>query len=461
MPALQTGWWMVGGGGVVVAILVGCLLLFGRGGGLPDEDRPQIAAEPARVTAGVALEWEDPADSPAAGQPLRIGRHRLAIGIAEVTFGNGAVAVVEAPADFEVLGPDRAAVHSGQVVVRAEDIARGFVLDTAKTEIVDLGTEFGVKVNRSNATEVHVFEGSVIARPKGGQRGTEQLLKAGQALRYGAAADAQPQASSSAPERFVRRLPGEAANPARKIPLNVSRYDSLHVTPAPAQVVIDGDLSEWKEDAEFRATCKSPYNQSHFVEGRMMYDDEFLYIAAHVGDPAPMRNILDPRTDADRAWCGGAVQVRVSTDRARGWPLRAEAPWQIRGRRAVRPEDISDRLAHLTLWYYAPEKRACLHVNYGLDLHGDAVNPPGFRGAFRADPDGRGYTAEYAIPWSLFGAPAGEQPRSGDVLATSWNVHWSNGSGRLWQGHLIEIFNPKESGWTFLRAATWGKAIYE
>ena len=40
-------------------------------------------------------------------------------------------------------------------------------------------------------------------------------------------------------------------------------------------------------------------------------------------------------------------------------------------------------------------------------------------------------------------------------------MHWSNDAERLWQGHLVEIRNPQESGWTFHRAVTWGRAVYE
>jgi hypothetical protein len=225
-------------------------------------------------------------------------------------------------------------------------------------------------------------------------------------------------------------------------------------------VVIDGELSEWNDAASFRAACEPPYGDTYFVQGRMMYDRDFLYIAAEVGDPFPMRNILDPKTDAVWAWRGGAVQVRLSTDRAQRWPLRAEAPSRLGRAGPVSPNDLSDRLAHLILWYFAPGDQPCLHLAYGMDLHGDVVNPPGYRGAFRRHPDNCGYVAEYAIAWSLLGAAA-DPPQAGDVLAATWNVNWSDESGRVWQGHLVDISNSRESGWTFQRAATWGRAIYD
>ena len=395
------------------------------------------------------------------GKPLSLGRHRLVLGIAEISFRNGAVVVLEAPAELEIVGPARAFVHSGQVVVRAEGDAKGFVLETPRATVVDLGTEFGVKV-ASHDTEVDVFEGSVSAREKNlsDPAAPEQHLLAGQAIRYGGTGNAPPQISPSTPQRFVRRFPEPQSRPDCLVPYNRSRWESVHVVPAPAKVVIDGDLTDWNHRGRFRLACDPPYDETYFVEGNMMYDRDFLYIGAHVGDPSPMRNIIDPSADAAVRWRGGAVQVRLSTDRSLRWPLDAEAPHLLAGRRLPRPSDVNDRLVHLTMWYYAPAGQACLQIDYGMDLHGRLVNPAGYRGAFRRDRDGRGYVAEYAIPWALLHA-ADNPPRAGDVLAASWNVHWSDDSGRIWQGHLMDILNPQESDWTFRRAATWGRAIYD
>ncbi|MEI8384204.1 MAG: hypothetical protein WCJ09_29110 [Planctomycetota bacterium] len=47
---------------------------------------------------------------------------------------------------------------------------------------------------------------------------------------------------------------------------------------------------------------------------------------------------------------------------------------------------------------------------------------------------------------------------SGDLVDTATLV------GALQSGHLagatIDVMKPNEPGWNFLRAATWGKAIY-
>ena len=188
-----------------------------------------------------------------------------------------------------------------------------------------------------------------------------------------------------------------------------------------------------------------------------MYDARFLYIGAHVGDPAPLRNVIESGPDA-LPWKGGALQVRVATDPKLGWPLRGESDRAMNKERRL-PEDVSNGLTHLTMWYLRPKDQAQLHVQYGLDYHDTLWNPPGFRGAFHADADGRGYNLEYAIPWSLLhssGPPPANVP-----LAINWVLHWSNAGGREWRGQLVDILNPAAANWrTYAHGPAWGKAIY-
>jgi hypothetical protein len=198
----------------------------------------------------------------------------------------------------------------------------------------------------------------------------------------------------------------------------------------------------------------------------MRYDSEFLYIGAHIGDPAPMRNVVDPATDGELGWRGGGLQVRISTDPEAGWPIDANGPvyYKFRGLppdAAQLTRAVSDRLAHLTLWYFAPGSQPCLHIAYGMDLHGGVVNPPGYRGAFRRDADGQGYALEYAIPWKVLNAARAPVP--GQTLAVSWTAHWSDEGGRLWRAQLVELRNATEPLriHTWERAATWGRAVFQ
>ena len=128
-------------------------------------------------------------------------------------------------------------------------------------------------------------------------------------------------------------------------------------------------------------------------------------------------------------------------------------------------QDTSDRIVHLTFRYFQPREQPCLEMRYGMNLDRGVVNPPGWQGAFRKARDGKSYTVECAIPWTLLGAKS-DPPRAGDELGLCWTVNWSDAGGRRWKGQLIEVKNPPYAArgkkvLTFMNAETWGKAIYK
>jgi hypothetical protein len=266
-------------------------------------------------------------------------------------------------------------------------------------------------------------------------------------------------------ERFIRRFPlAKERGKDWHRPYNHSRYDTVHLVPAPRGglgrgILIDGDLRDWDQSGRFESACDHPFDQHYYVSGVMMYDAEYLYIGAHVGDPSPMESSVDPHVDPRHAWSGGSLQVRLCTDPTQSWPLAFEHGMSNKGvKREYTAADKSERLVHLTLTYFPPRQEACLHVDYGMDYHGTQVNPPGYQGAYRKDADGQGYTLEYAVPWKLL--CAGEKPpQGGDAIATTWDLHWSEQEGRSWRGHLVEIKNPDVDGWTFIKSAMWGRAV--
>ena len=179
-----------------------------------------------------------------------------------------------------------------------------------------------------------------------------------------------------------------------------------------------------------------------------------------------MRNVVDPATDGESGWRGGGLQIRIAADPALGWPVNANAAdyYELRHLPVDAAQVAQARnpaIAHLTLWHYAPAAQACLHIAYGMDFHGQVVNPAGCRAAFRKDADGLGYTLEYAIPWKLMGVPWGPQP--GATLGMTWTAHWSDESGRLWRGQWADLRNHSEPVriHTWERAATWRRAVFQ
>jgi hypothetical protein len=416
----------------------------------------------------------------AAGQPLAAGRLSLLGGAVELTLRNGVVITLEGPAEMDLAGDLAAFLHDGRVVVRMPEGTDGFRLETACADLLDLGTEFAVKASRSSFTEVQVYEGAVLATGRSGDPAGRfpRRLEEGQSARFVPYGQREPEPIPYSESRFVRRLPAEpgvpftphiqnAVDPAAALRLwGRPQCDAIVVHRAPQPVEIDGRLDDWRDGPGFLSFRDGTPACPEWADGRMMHDDERLYIAAHVGDPEPLRSVIDPAIDPGDGWRGGSVQVRLSTDRAMGWPADGDtaAYYSQRQRAATaaqREAACNPRLLHLTLWYHAASRTPCLTIQSGM-LDGDmVVNPVGFRAAYARDADGKGYVLEYAIPWRLL-ICGDDPPRAGDRLAAVWQVNWSDTQGRMRREHMVEIRNPHEplqiNVWE--RAATWGRAEY-
>jgi hypothetical protein len=418
------------------------------------------------------------------GKPLDAGRVAILAGAVEFTIRNGVVIVLEGPGDIELKDDMRAFLHAGSAVVRVPKGMSGFRLDTASTDVLDLGTEFAVRVMPDRMTDVQVYDGAVVATGNLGAAASRfpQRLEMGQAARFSPSPEQPPQTIAYAEERFVRQIESDpgielgyglptagAAQEARDLRrlFGAPRHESIAVSRPARPVVIDGRLDDWQSAKGFTSTLDGSDDAAEWIDGRMMYDDECLYIAASVGDPAPLRNTFDPAVDAFAAWRGGGLQVRVSTDREQGWPVVANSPNYFGMRQLVpTPEQKAaaenPRLAHLTMWFHAPSKTPCLSIAHGMLVEQIAVNPSGFRGGFAPSPGGRGYTLEYAIPWRLLNSDR-DPPRPGDTLAAAWQVSFSDEDGRLWRDQIVELRNTAELARIFIweRAATWGRAEYQ
>lgn len=430
----------------------------------PKPRQPKSAETFAALTRAVDCVWESPTRLQP-GDRLAAGTLNLRKGTAEIELANGVQILVEAPAIMELVDTGNSVLNTGRIVVRVPPAATGYVVDTPKARFVDLGTEFGISVEPDRETVAQVFDGVVVAELKksdpSGKR--SRRIVAGETVRIDASDGVELQKVAFSYEYFLRTFSTPSVYQGEEvIPFKPSEFSSLDIVAAPGPVTVDGDLADWDLSGVFEARCSEPFAESYYVHGSMMYDEQYLYVAARVGDPMPMRNLIDPNTDPWSAWMGGSVQLRLSTDRTFGWPLKAKRP-SFRGEASV--QDTSDRVVNLTLWYFQPREQPCLEIRYGMNLDRGVVNPPGWQGAFRKAPDGKSYTIECAIPWTLLGAGS-DPPRAGDELGLCWTVNWSDASGRRWKGQLIEIKNPPyaargKKALTFMYAETWGKAVYK
>jgi ferric-dicitrate binding protein FerR (iron transport regulator) len=99
------------------------------------------------------------------GQRIGLGHFLMETGTAQLALDSGATVVLAGPADLELESAVSARLHSGRATIRAPKSASGFTLKTPASDFVDLGTEFGIAINEDHSSEVHVFEGLVLARP--------------------------------------------------------------------------------------------------------------------------------------------------------------------------------------------------------------------------------------------------------------------------------------------------------
>src|SRR5690606_33444997 len=92
----------------------------------------------------------------------------------------GAELVIEAPAVFRFESPQRLRLVKGRLAADVPPPAKGFTVVTPDGDAIDLGTRFGIDVSEGGGSEIHVFEGEVVARVPG--PGDPRSLRGGEAL---------------------------------------------------------------------------------------------------------------------------------------------------------------------------------------------------------------------------------------------------------------------------------------
>jgi len=140
------------------------------------------------------------------GQRLSVGSVHLVRGLAVLRFDGGAAVVLEGPTDLALESRGSARLASGRLTVRAPEQAAGFTVHTPASDVVDLGTEFAVVVERGGATELHVLEGEISYSKPGTPQESADLLGAGQAVRYDVARESAPRAVPLNAPRFTELL---------------------------------------------------------------------------------------------------------------------------------------------------------------------------------------------------------------------------------------------------------------
>jgi hypothetical protein len=109
---------------------------------------------------------------------------RLTRGQVRMDFACGATVTMRSPAALEIISPMRTRAVLGTLKAHVGKGAEGFTVETPRTTVVDLGTDFGVDVSRHGSTDVVVFNGAVDLHSDGiDGLSARQRLSAGEGVR--------------------------------------------------------------------------------------------------------------------------------------------------------------------------------------------------------------------------------------------------------------------------------------
>ena len=115
-----------------------------------------------RITGMVDCKWADSSMAPVSGRVSMGQEYSLTSGLMEITYDTGAKVVLQGPVTYEVESQNGGFLSIGKLTAKVEvEKTRYFVVRTPTAIVTDLGTEFGVEVDKHGGTKSHVFRGSV------------------------------------------------------------------------------------------------------------------------------------------------------------------------------------------------------------------------------------------------------------------------------------------------------------
>ena len=203
----------------------------------------------ARVTGLVNCKWPEGVAALKFGDRLESGyRLQLEHGLMQLTFGTGAKVVVEGPSNFVVSTPNQATLEHGKIAAVVPRSGRGYTILTPTAEVVDLGTEFGVEVDDAGLSEVHVFDGDVVARSRGGVESEAKLIHAqeDEAIQFRAPTE---QATRMAADKlkFVRQMtPNRSSDDLPPLPVTKDLVLWL-AADVMSEMKVDAPVATWPD----------------------------------------------------------------------------------------------------------------------------------------------------------------------------------------------------------------------
>ena len=138
---------------------------------IPSSPLPEVVG---RITGMADCEWSvggDPKNPKSEirnlKSPVFLGdRFGIQSGLLEITYNTGAQVILEGPVTYEVESKNGGFMGGGKLTGKVTtDAARGLTIRTPTATVTDLGTEFGVEVDKEKNCHVNTFVGVVKVSP--------------------------------------------------------------------------------------------------------------------------------------------------------------------------------------------------------------------------------------------------------------------------------------------------------
>jgi len=161
-----------------VLVVAGGAILWGLHRGQSDQ---HLAV--AEIVDDHGVVWSDKSTALQQSRLVRPGRLEIESGVLTLRFRSGATVLIRDAASMRIESDMLVRLDRGQATAQVPHWAKGFTIETADVEVVDLGTQFGVMASGDGMTDVVIFEGQVDVKPTGGDRRIQKRLNQGEAAR--------------------------------------------------------------------------------------------------------------------------------------------------------------------------------------------------------------------------------------------------------------------------------------
>lgn len=138
----------------------------------------------ATLTRGSEVVWEGETNNVDVGSTLASRWLRLKSGAVQIEFYSGARVILEGPAALELVSSGEARLDYGKLNARVPEPAHGFRVYTRDATVTDLGTAFGLNIQKAQPVKLEVFEGQVAVAAEGTDQ--SRVLNAGDGVQVSA-----------------------------------------------------------------------------------------------------------------------------------------------------------------------------------------------------------------------------------------------------------------------------------